>query len=193
MTPPGRALASTLPYPHDVASRPSSSGSWSRRARGIGTWIGNGWLREPPRPRPGIDLRGRSALRKCMFMEVPDAVKNLAPRYAHVPLPPPPPRPEPPLPEVRRDPAKFAREFPAFPPPRPTKAARPELPAPPSMTWWEDPIAIGTLLIVLPPLGLSALWSSRRYSTDARWALTVMTALTMCLAAAVLVALTGRG
>ena len=40
-------------------------------------------------------------------------------------------------------------------------------------------------LIVVPPIGLAALWSSRRYSTDARWALTVMTGLTLCLGAAI--------
>jgi len=55
--------------------------------------------------------------------------------------------------------------------------------------WYEDPIALGTLLIMLPPIGLAALWSSKRYSSDARWALTVMTGLTLCLGAAVVVAL----
>lgn len=54
--------------------------------------------------------------------------------------------------------------------------------------WWEDPVALGTLLILVPPIGLAAVWSSKRYSSDARWALTVMTALTMCLMAAVLIA-----
>ncbi len=54
--------------------------------------------------------------------------------------------------------------------------------------WWEDPIALGSLLILLPPMGLAAVWSSKRYSSDARWALTVMTALTMCLMTAVVLA-----
>jgi hypothetical protein len=54
--------------------------------------------------------------------------------------------------------------------------------------WYEDPIALGTLLLMAPPIGLAALWSSKRYSTDARWALTVMTALTLCVGAAVVVA-----
>ena len=57
--------------------------------------------------------------------------------------------------------------------------------APPVQAWYEDPVALGTLLIVVPPIGLAALWSSRRYSNDARWALTVMTALVLCLGAAV--------
>jgi hypothetical protein len=62
--------------------------------------------------------------------------------------------------------------------------------APPSTAaaWYEDPIALGSLLIMLPPIGLAALWSSKRYSNDARWALTVMTALTLCLGAAIAIA-----
>ena len=54
--------------------------------------------------------------------------------------------------------------------------------------WWEDPVALGSLLILLPPVGLAAVWASKRYSSDARWALTVMTALTMCLMSAILIA-----
>ena len=57
-----------------------------------------------------------------------------------------------------------------------------------AQAWWEDPVALGSLLILLPPVGLAALWSSARYGKDARWALTVMTALTMCLATAIVVA-----
>lgn len=59
------------------------------------------------------------------------------------------------------------------PPPSPV-VARP---------WYDDPVAIGTLLLLVPPIGLAALWSSKRYSSDARWALTLMTALTLCLGA----------
>jgi hypothetical protein len=58
----------------------------------------------------------------------------------------------------------------------------------PAPGWYEDPIALGTLLLLLPPVGLAALWSSKRYSNDARWALTVMTGLTLCVGAAVAVA-----
>ena len=61
-------------------------------------------------------------------------------------------------------------------------------PSSPSNAWYEDPVALGTLLIMFPPIGLAALWSSKRYSNDARWALTVMTALTLCLGAAITVA-----
>ncbi len=54
--------------------------------------------------------------------------------------------------------------------------------------WFEDPLAIGSLLILCPPIGLSIVWRSKHYSSDARWALTIMTALTMCLTAAVMIA-----
>jgi hypothetical protein len=56
-------------------------------------------------------------------------------------------------------------------------------------SWYEDPIALGTLLLLFPPIGLAAVWSSKRYSNDARWALTVMTGLTLCLGAAMAVAI----
>ena len=62
-----------------------------------------------------------------------------------------------------------------------------------SRTWYEDPIAIGTLLILAPPIGLAIVWSSKRYASDARWALTIMTGLTMFLVAAVFVALSSMG
>jgi hypothetical protein len=118
----------------------------------------------------------------------------------------------------RRDPQKDARAFPAFlgerpfPSPSPSFAPGPALDpraaaaeaharfvreaqraavaaavSPPS-AWWEDPLALGSLLILVPPIGLAAVWSSKRYSSDARWALTVMTALTMCLMSAIVVA-----
>lgn len=58
--------------------------------------------------------------------------------------------------------------------------------------WFDDPIVIGTLLLMVPPVGLAAVWTSKRYSNDARWALTVMTALMMCLGAAVAVMFLAR-
>jgi hypothetical protein len=174
--------------------------------------IGNGWLREPARPSPNNpwDARSKSALRKCMFMPVPEQLKGLVPPRSSA-LPPPPRPPVLAAVDVvahRRDPRKDAREFPAFPPfpqagvidPRAVAAqahalhvhnaqkiaaaAAGKAPA----VWWEDPVALGSLLILVPPVGLAAVWSSKRYSSDARWALTVMTALTMCLMSAIVIA-----
>ena len=58
----------------------------------------------------------------------------------------------------------------------------------PPQAWWEDLVAVGSLRILVPPIGLAAAWASKRDSSDARWALTGMTALTMCLMIAVLIA-----
>lgn len=173
--------------------------------------IGNGWLREAPKnlwPASRWDVRSKSALRKCMFLPVPEELKNLMPRVSPAALPPHTPAPRQlAAAEVvphRNDPRRNAREFPAYVPgarvdpnaarqahahhvQNAQKAAAAAAVAPPA-AWWEDPVALGSLLILVPPIGLAAVWSSKRYSGDARWALTVMTALTMCLMSAVLIA-----
>lgn len=194
--------------------RPTPRNVRSGSSRGIGTLIGNGWLRESPREREapagwGWNARSKSALRKCMFMPVPEELRRLIPQVSQAALlAPPPRRPEPEIVPHRHDPRKDAREFPAYVPrggdPRlaaqeqhavhvrnahkraQQQAAEAAGKAPPR--WWEDPVALGSLLIVAPPIGLAAVWSSKRYSNDARWALTVMTALTMCLMSAILIA-----
>jgi hypothetical protein len=179
-----------------------------RSQRGIGTLIGNGWLRESPRNVwPGKwDARGKSALRKCMFLPVPDEIRKLAPpQVSPAALPPAAPRPlaAQDVDAHRHDPKKDVRQFPVAggllagrpQQPAPMHKAYPQHPAPKMKgadatppAWWEDPVALGSLLILAPPIGLAAVWSSKRYSTDARWALTVMTALTMCLISAVVIA-----
>lgn len=190
----------------------------SSSSRGIGTLIGNGWLRESPRERDapagwGWNARSKSALRKCMFMPVPEEIRRLVPQISQAALPPQPAprvsRPEPEIVPSRRDPRKDAREFPAYVPGRVVdprlaaqqahafhvqnaqKLAQQQAVAAAGKApqqWWEDPVALGSLLILVPPIGLAAVWSSKRYSSDARWALTVMTALTMCLMSAILIA-----
>ena len=192
-------------------------------SRGIGTLIGNGWLRESPRERDapagwGWNARSKSALRKCMFMPVPEEIRRLVPQISQAALPPLPVRPSSPEAEIvphRRDPRKDAREFSAYAPPGQHAAQRavdPRMAAHQAQAmhvqnaqklaqqqalaaagkgtpqWWEDPVALGSLLILVPPVGLAAVWSSKRYSNDARWALTVMTALMMCLVSAIFIA-----
>ncbi len=164
----------------------------AQRSRGIGTLIGNGWLRESPRnyiPREW-DRLGRSALKKCMFL--PAAPPLLADALPHSPsLPPPTPARRKPNTSHKRNPEHDVRQMPVVDPamlhgpgdvPRGQRAA----------AWWEDPVALGALLLLVPPIGLAVLWSSRRYSPDARWALTVMTALTMCLVATVTIVVCQR-
>ena len=182
--------------------------------RGIGTLIGNGWLRESARERP-VDARwqqrSKSFLRKCIFMPVPEEIRRLAPQISQAALlPAVPAAPFRPAPEIvahRRDPRKDVREFAAFVPGPPmaqyaaakhaqaraiqmqnAQKAAAAAAMQPAQAWWEDPVALGSLLILAPPIGLAAVWASKRYSSDARWALTVMTALTMCLMSAVLIA-----
>jgi hypothetical protein len=171
--------------------------------------IGNGWLRESPRER-SVDVkpwqaRSKSFLRKCMFMPVPEEIRRLAPQISQAALlPSAPRRPEPEIVPSRRDPRKDVREFAAYVPGQadPNAAVKQAraiqlqnaqkaavaAASQPAQAWWEDPVALGSLLILVPPIGLAAVWSSKRYSSDARWALTVMTALTMCLMTAVLIA-----
>jgi hypothetical protein len=184
--------------------------SSSGRSGGIGTLIGNGWLREQPHDRvPEVQkwqARSKSFLRKCMFMPVPDEIRRLAPQISQAALlPAAPRRPEPEIVPHRRDPRKDVREFAAYVPPlaidphvaikqaraiqmqNAQKAAVAAAIAP-AQAWWEDPVALGSLLILVPPVGLAAVWSSKRYSSDARWALTVMTALMMCLMTAIAIA-----
>ncbi|MBX3204412.1 MAG: hypothetical protein KF764_05055 [Labilithrix sp.] len=168
--------------------------------RGITTLIGNGWLHESPKnvwPR-GWDIRGRSALRKCMFLPIPPGLKALGGDVSPAAMPPRPKPAEQPLVAHRRNPAKDARLLPAVSPEDVFAAKKRALyadeaakllgKAPPRQAWYEDPVVLGSLLLVLPPIGLAALWSSKRYSNDARWALTVMTGLTLCLGAAITIA-----
>jgi hypothetical protein len=184
------------------------------RARGFGTLIGNGWLRESPRDggaKWDILRGGKSAMRKCVFMPVPEQLRGLFPQVSASALPPMPvyrPTPAEDVVAHRRDVRKDVREFAAFVPasavdPRAVaqqahaqhvqNAQRAAMAAAAGKgstrgAWWEDPVALGSLLILVPPVGLAAVWSSKRYSSDARWALTVMTGLTMCLLTAIVIA-----
>ena len=55
--------------------------------------------------------------------------------------------------------------------------------------WWESPIAVGLMLLVAPPVGLAAVWGSRRYDRDARIALSMATGLFLMMATIMLVTL----
>ncbi len=178
-------------------------------ARGIGTLIGNGWLRESPRNRlPGAfwDLKSKSELRKCMLMAVPQALLSDLPPNAFGavarPSPASPVMPARPAAEdapKRRDARRDVRALPAIDPDAMRRVVRENVEAArnaelarlnggvavPARAGLDAPVWLGLLLLALPPMGLAVLWSSRRYGGDARWALTIVTALGMCLAAAV--------
>lgn len=175
------------------------------------TNVGNGFLRENSNnlfAAWDVRLSSKSALKRCMYLPLPagfqqfleEASDRIGPSS---PLPAPPPRPVQQPVVHRRNPAHDARIF-ASPdfrstPPSPVAQqgwARPVrregVAAAPPRLWWEDPVVVGSLLLVAPPIGLAALWSSKRYGSEARLALTVMTGLMMCLVTAIAVALTLR-
>lgn len=124
-----------------------------------------------------------------MFMQMPAEVAQFVAQ-----LPPPPPSPVPawqppqrdaPIVPHRHDPNKDVRAFPAVRP----EMIRARAHASEGRAWWEDPVALGSLLIIAPPIGLACVWRSKHYSNDARWALTAMSALVTCFAGAVVLAL----
>jgi len=169
--------------------------------RGVSTLIGNGFLHEAPKniwPHEW-DVRGRSAMRKCMFMPAHPPGPHQQ-QVSPAAMPPLAPKAELPLAVRRRNPEKDVQLMPQV---SPYEIARRALlagerakalgkPTHEPRAWYEDPVALGSLLILIPPIGLAALWTSKRYSSDARWALTVMTGLMMCLATSVAIALALR-
>jgi hypothetical protein len=156
------------------------------------------------------NLKSKSALRKCMFMAVPqELLRDLPPNaFGAVPRPsavapvaPTPARPAAEGGPKRRDAGRDVRAMPAIDPDAMRRRVRDEVDAARNAelarvtrvnggaahagVGLDAPVWLGLLLLALPPIGLAVLWSSRRYGGDARWALTIVTALGMCLAAAV--------
>lgn len=98
------------------------------------------------------------------------------------------------VPPVRLDPerlkAQEALKKCMFIPPvrdlaRGVRAAKKAPPAPPpkrSRPLSEDPLVVGLLLTLVPPLGFVLLWTSPRYTDEARRAVTMMMALVLVLA-----------
>lgn len=157
-----------------------------RGHRGIGTLIGNGWLREKPEnlvPPEWRHLKGKSAMRKCQLL--PAVGKG---PVAGGLLPAPKRKDAAEIHVHRQNPRNDVRMMPAFnAAPIVSRHLTPRSGAIADRKWWDDPVAVGSLLILCPPVGLAAIWSSRRYSNDARWALTVMTGLMMCLLTTVVI------
>jgi hypothetical protein len=141
----------------------------------MGTLPGFGWLREAPRPLPPAprvradkspEERARyDALRKCMFFPAPPLEAYRA--AARV-------KTDPDLfkPKLRKrglDHEGSNRE-------RLRQEERPK------GSGWDDPLSVGVLLAVVPPVGFMLLWSSRRYSRDAKIAITSLMTVFMILA-----------
>lgn len=161
-------------------------------SKGIGTLIGNGWLRESSRnrmPAGAWDLRGKSLLRKCLYMPVPKEVLAALPpaAFGGPARPAPAPVVAPVYPPERRRPERDVRMMPAVDPALVRRVVREQMVAEAAPSRWESPVGLGLLLLLAPPVGLAVLWSSRRYSNDARWALTVMTGLMLCLVTTIVI------
>lgn len=172
------------------------------------TNVGNGFLRENSNnlfASWDVRVSSKSALKRCMYLPLPAGFQQFLDEASDrigpsAPLPAPAPRPAPQPVVHRRNPAHDARifaapDFRSTPPgavpqhawARPVR--REGAAAIPARAWWEDPVVVGSLLLLAPPVGLAALWSSRRYGSEARTALTIMTGLMMCLLTAVAIAL----
>ncbi|MFO0670526.1 MAG: hypothetical protein U0235_13005 [Polyangiaceae bacterium] len=164
------------------------------------TMRGSGWLREAPGnvfPAEWMKLRGRTALRQCIFLPppgpLPSAPEHVAPApvRARVEPPPAPASPRVVSPERRSprrpDPLRRVGLWPAYKTPVAVREHRDagivEAHAPDE--WSQRPVALGVLLVCFPPAGLAAVWSSTRYDRDAKLALTVSTILFMSLVALV--------
>jgi hypothetical protein len=153
----------------------------------IDTMPGFGWLREAPRPRAPVakltaeEVVKHAALRKCIYFPamVPQMASASAQASARA------------AERVRTNPDLFR------PPLRKRntpvsadmlrRAPKPEphgQPAPRVGSSLEDPISVGILLAVLPPIGFMMLWGSQRYSRDAKLAITALMTVFMVLATA---------
>lgn len=117
--------------------------------------------------------------------EVAEFVAHVAPA-APSPIPAWQPPREAAIVARRQDPARDVRMFPAVDPAQIHAKAHARVEG---RAWWEDPVALGSLLIVAPPIGLACVWRSKHYSNDARWALTAMSVIVTCFVGAVALAL----
>ena len=176
----------------------------------IGTMAGFGWLREAPRPAhvppaaklSPTEVAKHAALRKCIYFPAMDpsmasAVARAAERVRTNPdlfRPPLRKRNTPPgsqLVSGRGDHARgdhargdHARgDHARGGDPRTYAAAHRGSPRWPSL---EDPVSVGILLAVVPPVGFMMLWGSSRYSRDAKIAITALMTVFMVLGTAAL-------
>jgi hypothetical protein len=145
----------------------------------MGTLPGFGWLREAPRPQPYRPREAKSpeekarydALRKCVFFPAPpmNALR------AAVRVKTDPGLFQPPL---RRRDQSHDRDHDHGRSRERERGRRHHG----SASGWDDPLSVGILLAVVPPVGFMLLWSSQRYSRDAKIAITSLMTVFMILA-----------
>ncbi len=144
---------------------------------------GFGWLREAPRPAYAppaakispAEMAKHAALRKCIYFPAMDpSMRPAAARAAE---------------RVRTNPDLFR-------PPLRRRNTPPESliergkhgqhGSSRGSSRFEDPVSVGILLAVLPPVGFMMLWGSSRYSRDAKIAITALMTVFMILGTAAL-------
>jgi hypothetical protein len=147
--------------------------------------VGSGWLREAP-------ANVRAMMRRCLvapYRVVPGAplipVSHRHRSYGSVPA-----RHD--LGPAAKPAPKAVRAAPAVEASRARPAVVREALGAVAHPWWDDPIALGALLVAAPPVGLAALWASRHYTREARWAITSMMGLMLVLATALAIVMRGR-
>jgi hypothetical protein len=153
------------------------------------TLVGSGFLREAPQ-------NVRALMRRCLVLPhrpvLGGPVIPISHRQRSHPsfewtsqVPAPAGRAEAPIPSAQPPAPRAA--------PAGRRPAEPRaLPAAGAQPWWDDPVTIGALLVVMPPMGLAALWASRHYGKEARLAISAMMGLMLSLVAAFAVALVLR-
>jgi hypothetical protein len=149
----------------------------------VGTLPGFGWLREAPRPA-NVALRAKvtpeqmekhAALRKCLYFPAMDPATRPASFKS------------------ARAADRVITSPDLFRPPLRKRNTPESLRRPPyaqaSTSWtsrFEDPVSVGILLAIVPPLGFMMLWGSPRYSRDAKMAITALMTVFMVLGTAAL-------
>jgi len=143
----------------------------------VGTLAGFGWLREAPRPAnetpkakvTAEQMEKHAALRKCIYFPAMDPAMRPAMARAADRVITSPDLFRPPLRKRNTPPASLRRA---------------------GQTSWtsrfEDPVSVGILLAILPPIGFMMLWGSPRYSRDAKMAITALMTVFMFLGTAAL-------
>lgn len=172
------------------------------------SWLASPLLPPSPKPAPRPDVqeppRRRNVLRDARMFPAYDPVVYA--RRRTLVTPPVAPRVDGPLRTTPRTPLALPAEHKArlrqthrtmrslpyaSPSAAPSHAASPFAASPVALArrvGWDHPALVGLLLLVAPPVGVSVLWTSRRYGNEARIALTIMSGVTMFLAAAVAIA-----
>ncbi len=141
---------------------------------------GFGWLREAPRPAYAppaakispAEMARHAALRKCIYF--PAMPPSMGPAIARA------------AERVRTNPDLFRPPLRKRNTPPESLLERGHHGSQRRGSRFEDPVSVGILLAVVPPIGFMMLWGSSRYSRDAKIAITALMTVFMVLGTATL-------